>query len=159
MADNEEKKDQKKSPPKELMRINPNHFGAAKSLVRQYSCTVPAGMGKAELVKSEMWDHIAAKLQLFDEVRCIAEDGAWLAHIIVTFKAGNKVLVQPIHFTQLEVISYEEQSGLNRFEVKQRGMKKWCIMDTKDGSVVYEEIPTQAEAHRKLEEHISIINR
>ena len=154
MADSEENKSTK-----EIFKINPTAFGAHKALVRLYSCTVPAGMGKEELLKSEMWDHIAAKLQQFDEIRCIAEDGAWLAQVIVTFKAGNKVLVHPIHFTKLEIINYEEQSGLTRFKVKQRGMKKWCIMDNTDGSVVFEEIPTQAEAHRKLEEHISIINR
>ena len=158
MAENEDKQTEKQTPTKkEIVPIK--QMRTAKADVRSYSVLVPTGMGKKELEKADLWDHVANSLQQYDEVRCLAEDGSFVANVIVTFKAGNKVLVKTTNFTELEVISYAEHSGMNRFEVKQRGPKKWCILDTKDGSVVHELIPTQSEAYKKLEEHIAIINR
>jgi len=153
MADTEEKKT------RELIPVKPGEFGLAVHHYRTFHATIPAGMGKKDLVKAEMWDHVASQLQMYNEIRAIAEDGAWVAHLIVTFRHANKAMVEIINFTELEKVSYEERAGLGKFEVKQRGVKKWCIIDNTDGTVVQELIPTQGEAYKKLDEHLAVLNR
>jgi hypothetical protein len=144
---------------KPILPVKPSEFGLAQHQYRVYNAFVPVGMGKKDLARAGLWDHVAAQLQMFDEVRAVAEDGSWVATLIVTFKHANKVLLAVTGFTVLEKISYEEQSGLNKYTVKQRGVKKWCIIDNSDGTVVDELIPTQSEAYGKLDSLLASLNR
>ena len=163
MSETEEKKPTKTPTPKKeqapAIPIKPGEFGRAHHQYTTHNAVVPTGMGKDDLTRSELWDHVAAQLKMFDEVRAVAEDGSFVAELIVTFKHANKALLAVTNFTQLENISYEEQAGMDRYTVKQRGVKKWCIIDNDDGSVIHELIPTQAEAYKKLEEILAVLNR
>jgi len=163
MSDKEEKSTNNnptfKKEQKPALPVRPTEFGRAQHQYTRHNAVIPTGMGKDDLTRSDLWDHVAHQLSMYDEVRAIAENGSFVAQMIVTFKHANKVLLEITSFTQLEKVSFEEQAGLDRYNVKQRGVKKWCIIDNNDGSVVEELIPTQAEAYKKLEEFLAVLNR
>jgi hypothetical protein len=94
---------------------------------------------------------------MFDEIRAIAEDGSFVADLIVIYKFGNQVKVQVKQFTQLEQIDYSTESGMGRYSVKQRGQSKWCIVDSDSGAVIEQNIATQTLALKRLTEFLSTL--
>jgi len=157
MSESEDKKS--KTPAAPIVPVKPSEFGRAQHTYTSHNAIVASGTKEKDLTKADLWDHVAYQLKMYDEVRAIAEDGSFVATLIVTFKHANKALLTVTNFTKLETVSFEEEAGLDRYSVKQRGVKKWCIIDNNDASVVEELIPTQAEAYKKLEEFLAVRGR
>lgn len=163
MADNEDKttKDTptkiKRDDPVKVEAILPSEFGLQTHRFKTYNAILPTGVGERELKRTELWNHVAPQLNMFDEIRAIAEDGSYVADLIVIYKFGNQVKVQVKQFTQLEQIDYSQESGMGRYGVKQRGQSKWCIIDSDSGAVIEQNIATQTLALKRLTEFLSTL--
>lgn len=144
---------------REIPRIKPNDANVYSATVRQIGAIAPAGTQRSDLEKPEFYEHIAGRLELATEIRVWAEDGAFVAYCIVVFKHANVVRCKVLSFHELENISYKTAAEFDRYEVKNRGIRKWGIVDTKDGTVIRENIPTQAEAYNALAEFRQMLNR
>lgn len=144
---------------REIPKIKPGEFNLMKAAVRQFNAIAPVGVTKEDLEHQDLWAHVAPKISLADEIRVWAEDGSYVAYLVVTFRHANVVRTKITGFHKLEEVSYEAAAELDRYQVKQRGVKKWCLIDTKDGSVLRELIPTQAEAFKARDEFLQALAR
>jgi hypothetical protein len=144
---------------REVLPVLPTQFGLYTHKLKQFSAIAPTGMTKEDIAKPEFWKHVAAQLQQGYEVRILAEDYAWVAYGIVTFKHSNNVKVTVTGFTQIDDVSYDTGAIQDRYVAKQRGVLKWCIVDTETGENVFTNIPTQGKALLELDEYRATLNR
>ena len=143
---------------REVLPIKPSTFGLTNHQYRKYAAIAAAGMNKDDLHNPLFWSHVANQLSMFDEVRVLAEDGSWVADVIITFKHANNVKATVTNFTELDKVSYDTPD-VGRYRAKQKGVLKWCIEDTETGENVFEKIATQSAAYKQLEEYIATLNR
>ena len=144
---------------REILPAKPNEFGLATHKFRIYSAIAPRGMQPDDLYNPLFWSHVANQLTMFDEVRVLAEDGSWVAYVLVTFRHANNVKIKMLNSEVLEDVSYEVPEENQRYIAKQRGMLKWCIVDNETGENVFDRIPTQSKAYAKLESYLASLNR
>jgi len=144
---------------REILPIKPNQFGLATHRYRQHDAVAPTGMTIKDVQDPKFWSHVANQLHMFSEVRVLAEDGAWVAYVIVSFKHANSVKVTVLNYVDIESISYDTAGIREQYVCKQKGVLKWCIEDTDTGENVFKYIPTQAEALKQRDEYIATLSR
>lgn len=146
-------------PQREILPVLTKDFGLTTHKFRQFSAIAPTGTQKEDLGRPEFWKHVAAQLQMGYEIRILSEDYAWVAYGVVTFKHSNNIKVTLTSYTQIEDISYDTGALNERYITKQRGVLKWCIVDTETGKNVFTNIPSQGKALLELEEYRTTLLR
>lgn len=132
-------------------------FGLQTHQFKTFGCTLPEGTTEADLTKTELWSHIGNQLEMFHEIRAVAADGSFVADLIVVYRFGAQVKCAVKNFTVLQKIDYAAMTDMGRYELKQRGQLKWCIMDKHTGEAVRERIPTQTLALKELNAFLSTL--
>lgn len=135
------------------------NFKLAKSAYQQHNAYVPAGTTKKQLLDQRLWDHVGRKIKLHDEIRVIEENGAFVARLLVTLKFSGTIKVSLLDFQVLEQIDYEAETGLDKFFVINRGAIGWCVTDNKTSQNVFSGLLSQADAVKKMEEHVQLLGR
>ena len=128
-------------------------FGLIEHAVRRFNAVVPGNYAD-NLEDPHLWVHVAPKMEMGCEVRCVADDYSFLAYGICTFHQGSTVKIKIYEFHELDAVDQEEMADeAADFEVKLRGPRKWSIVKKSDGSIVKEDMATQLEAMRELDEY------
>lgn len=164
MAKPEEKKTDDETPatdtnadPRKVPNVLRTDWGVATHRRRDYDCTLPKEAVKEDLEKPGLWNHVAGQLSMWDTIRAVANDGSFVAELIVTYKFGSQAKCQITSFTELQSVNVAAASGIGRYECKQRGQEKWCILDRKTGEVVRKGIPSQTLALKELSDFLSTL--
>jgi len=144
---------------REIRPVLPTNFGLMTHKVRQYSVIAPTGTTVEDIGSPDLWRHVAPQLQMGSEVRILSEDYAWVAYGLVTFLHANNVKVTVTNYTEIEDVSYDTKGVKERYVVKQRGVLKWCIVDTETGDNVFKNIPNQGKALLELDEYRATLKR
>ena len=144
---------------REILPIQTKFFGLDTHQTKRFCAQAATGTKPEDLEKPEFWKHVAVQLQMGYEVRVLAEDYSWVAYGIVTFKHANNVKVSIHNFKELDKVSLDTQGISSRYIAKQRGMLKWCIVDTETGENVFENIPNQGKALLELEQYQATLLR
>lgn len=138
---------------KDKEMIRPKDFGLAQHEYQQFHATIHPHRNTEELLtEPSYWAHVAGKMQMGCEIRCLAEDFSWRATLVCTFAQGTVVRLKLIDFTPLDHVEVDVQN--DDYEVKLRGMRKWSIVKKDTGEVVQEDIATKAEAIKALQDFI-----
>lgn len=138
---------------KDKEMIRPKDFGLAQHEYQQFHATIHPHRNTEELLtEPSYWAHVAGKMQMGCEIRCLAEDFSWRATLVCTFAQGTVVRLKLIDFTPLDHVEVDVQN--DDYEVKLRGMRKWSIVKKDTGEVVQEDIATKAEAIKSLQDFI-----
>tara|TARA_R110000803_G_scaffold11041_1_gene33485 strand:- start:48 stop:560 length:513 start_codon:yes stop_codon:yes gene_type:complete len=122
---------------------------------QMHNALIPAGITKDDLTNPRMWNHVSSKIKLHDEIRAVAEDGSFLAKLLVTFKHSLDVGVKVLEFYQLEEVDYEKEAGLDEYDIKNRGALGWCVIDKKNGKNIKTNCASQAEAFTERDEYVT----
>lgn len=137
-------------------RIRPGDFGLSQHTFQTFNATIPTHRNtEALLIEPEYWAHVAGKMKVGDEIRALAEDFSFRAELIVTFVQGTVVRLKLLDLLQLEDVETEVTN--DDYEIRQRGMRKWCIVKKTTGEVIQENIPTKAEAAVALEQFVKVL--
>ena len=135
--------------------VRPSEFSLLQHKSNQHSCVLPAGIGKDDLENPALWQNVSNKIQITDEIRMIAEDMSFVAYGIVTACYANDVRVRITHGCDLEDIEIDMPE--DRYSIKLRGMKKWTIIDNRDGSIIKENIATQKLALNERDDYVKAL--
>jgi len=127
------------------------NFGLASHRFQSFDCSVPGDTPQEALVDPGFWVHIATRVNPHDEIRVCAEDDSFVALLHVTYSVGNKIRLKMVYHAEMEAVDYDAMEEDENFEIKQRGVKKWCIIQKSDGRVIEELIPTKVAALIALE--------
>jgi len=120
---------------------------------REHDAIVPAGTTKKDLTNKKLWNHVSPKIVMHDEIRVIEENGAFMAKLFVTFKHNLDVVVKILEFYELDDVDYEAATGLDAYEVKNRGAVGWCVVDKESGKNLFTGLEDQAAAIKKRDEY------
>jgi hypothetical protein len=157
MADPEENKTLKTKTPSErkVEACLRTEFGLQSHKFNVFNAVLPQGTSVKDLGDYRLWSHVAGDLTMFDEIRAVDADGGWVADLIVIYKFGTQVRCQVKLITELEDIDYGTAINISKYQVKQRGMKKWCILE--GATVLEENIPTQELALKRRHELLAAL--
>lgn len=133
--------------------LRPADFGLFEHSVPRFSATVPGDFKKENLEDPALWVNCANKMGMGAEIRCIADDMSFVAYGICTYAQGSVAKVKIISMHKLDAVDYSDTGPAGDFEAKLRGPKKWSIINNKTGEVVKEDIATQLECLRELEDY------
>lgn len=138
---------------KQVEPLRTSEFGLASHRFQQFDATAKPELTREDLENPTLWQHVAPRINPGDEIRVRAEDDSWVALLHVTYSAGNQIRVKLVYSQVLEKVNpddIEQQSSL--YEVKQKGVKKWCIIQKDNGDIIEELIPTKLEALKQLDD-------
>jgi len=139
--------------------IRSRDFGAQVHQYNQWSARVSPETTLEDLESDTYWTHVSRFLKPDDEIRILADDYSFIAKGVVTYVSGSIVKVKVFDAHELEAVDTEKNSGVpHGYHVKMRGVKKWCLgRDLPDGEGIEwfkEEIATQTQAFRELDDHM-----
>jgi len=143
---------------KQIEPIRHNAFGAAQHRVQNFDAVAPAGATEEDITSPDFWVNVANPIEPGAEIRVRAEDDSFVAYLYVTYAVGNKLRLKTLHFISLDAVDYDALSDETAdYLVKQRGPKKWCLIENSTGTIVKELIPTQKEAIRERDDLIKAL--
>lgn len=130
--------------------VRPTDFQLAEHRMRRFDTVINADL-KDQVENPALWVNVAPKINIGDEIRIVADNLSWVAYAICLHSAGSQVKLKVLHGYELEDVEKLNQTG-SMYIVKQRGVRKWCIQDVRTGEWIREEISTQAEALKEVNE-------
>lgn len=129
-----------------------------------YDAKIPVGVAPETLLQPAFWAHHGIRLKPMDEIRARAEDGTWLARLVVLDSSRNWAKVQMLHHYKLTTadvsLSQASEEDVRAFVAKHkvvhRGPHKWSVVRTHDAAVLHEGEQERAQAVAWLDAHARV---
>lgn len=149
-------------PRQEVRPINARFFGQSNHMYSEFSAEVPGNLitdGNPKILEQpRLWVNHANFIRAGSEVRVLADDCSFRALLLCTFVQGSDIRMKVVHFAEIEEVDYDAISNIyDDYQVKMRGIRKWCIQKISTSEFIVEDIPTQSEAHKWLESYIKAL--
>lgn len=142
---------------KSLEPIRPNNFRLAEHAYREFDVIVPVGVMPEDLENPVLYQNVANRITQYNEIRVIAEDGSYMARLLVMFVTGSDVktkILECYEFAELDYVNDQE----SEYFVQVRGSKGWCVIKRADGTRVIENISDRVTAERELQDYLKALN-
>lgn len=147
----------------QLLQLPPTgeHLAGFDYAHSRHSAKIPNGVKPEDLLVPSFWAHHALKMKPLDEIRAHAEDGTWVAYLLVLDCSRTWVKVKQLglHFlgTADVALTQASEADVDAFkaqhEVKHRGPHAWSIVRKADGAVLEQGIKVKDEAIAWLDKH------
>ena len=137
----------KKAPSPVLM---PDRFGDQESKQHVFVVDLPATVALDDALQPSFWAHVSEQMQPFDEIKIRAEDGSFIAYLVVGWCERNFAQVILDRVVQLTV---DREAPVNsvKHRVEWKGAHlKFCVIRNSDDKVLREGERTKDEAARWL---------
>jgi hypothetical protein len=128
----------------------------------RFDALIPIGVTLEQILKPAFWAHHAVKLKPMDEIRARAEDGTWLAYLVVLdcsrtwAKVAAPLHAPPHHarrLAQTQASLQEQKAFIAAHKVVHRGPHKWSVVRKADNAVLEQGIEQKDAAEKWLEKH------
>lgn len=142
----------------EVVPLRPSAIALSDHAYRRHHCDIPAGTKKDLLTDPRFWTGVAARINVGDEIRALAEDVSFRAELLIFHKQGHQLGLKLLSYVKLdeEVTQAEPTQG---YDVVWKGpTHKFCIV-TANGDYVKKGIADKAVAWRELQDHVKAMNR
>lgn len=144
----------------EVTALRQKDFGMAQHRRSEFDADLPAGFPLEEIENPKLWVNIARQLRIGDEIRVLPEDHKYYARLVVLFASGTQVLLKKtvsVSFDKNE--ERETRQTQSPFLVELRGRRRWSIVERATGAVIKDMLPTEADAHKELQEYNQALSR
>lgn len=135
---------------KNIIPIKQADYMLAQHSFRSHSVTVSSKLTSENLQDPMLWVNIAPNIRFGDEIRAIADDGSFMVYLYVAAASGNHIQVKP--FIGIDTPTEELAESRSEYFIKQRGVKKWCVIQRSTGDVILEGIDNKAKAEKELQD-------
>ncbi len=140
----------KKQPLPVLM---PDRFGLVGQKQNVFVVDLPMTVTLDEALQPSYWAHVAEQLTPLDEIKVRAEDGSFVAYLIVGWCGRNYAHVVLDHKVVISSVKEAPTSSVqHRVEWKGAHLK-YCVIRNSDSKILREGERTQDDASRWLREH------
>jgi hypothetical protein len=130
-----------------------SEFGNAEHRFQRFDAIVPPQTTTEQLESPDLWVNVATSMRPGDEVRVRADDDSFVALLHVTYSVGTNIRLKLIYRAAMEEVDYDAMNEITSdYEIKLRGVKKWCVIHKTTGDVIKELIATQKEALTELDD-------
>lgn len=143
---------ERKVQPIEEARIKSGDFVRSFYMATAFENTEPT-----DLLKPEYWAHFAQKLRLRDRIEVWANDGSWVADVVVLGATKNAADVRLLRVDYIDNVqpSGEAPSELKSYDVRYRGIhSQWSVIRVADNAVVHEGEGSRTAADTWLTNHL-----
>lgn len=146
---------------KQLIQLPPNDLQPFEQVSLRYDAVIQQGVKPEDMLVPGFWAHHAVKLRPMNEIRARAEDGTWIANLLVLdcSRTWAKVQILSIHqLTTADVaLTQSSEKDVQEFiathAVTFRGTHKWSVVRKSDRAVLQEGIEQKDAATAWLEAH------
>lgn len=116
---------------------------------------IPAGLSVEDVLKANFWKHCVRRLTPNDMVRCVCEDGTWIADLWVIAVENGEPNLRVYHYA-----SYDEAPADtvvdHGYEVRWKGPAlRFCVMNKATNMPVKENLYPKAAAFAFLNTHLA----
>lgn len=142
-------------------QLPPGHLQLFEQVSIRYDAVIAQGVKPDAMLEPGFWAHHAVKLRPMNEIRARAEDGTWIAYLVVLDCSRNWAKVQILHLHQLtsadvsltQASEQEVRTFIEKHSVTWRAQHKFSIVRKADRAVIHEGIETKDGAQAWLEGH------
>lgn len=120
-------------------------------------CEAVEGVTLDDVLKTEYWAHVAARLQPFNRIEVVAYDGSWMADLIVLASGRTAAKVKVLSHHELAG-GFADLSSVNTtHKVLHRGPRKWSVIRLSDNAIIKEDIANREDAERALGDYLKAL--
>lgn len=141
-----------------LQPIKNNTFKLAEHAFRRHSCSVEASTKKEQLTDPKLFVNVSAKINDGDEIRVVADDYSFVAILFVVWTRGHDVKTVLTSYTEVGDTEPADMPD-DIYKIVLKGVKKFCIVDTRDGNHLIEGLPDKKTAQNELDDYLKALNR
>ena len=146
----------------QIAQLGPNDLQLFEYVSQRYDAVVPQGITPEALLEPAFWAHHAVKLRPMNEIRARAEDGTWIADLVVLdcSRTWAKVAVLAVHrlttadVARTQASEAEVKTMISQHSVMFNQGRKWHIVRKGDRAVVQDQIGEKEAATAWLEKHV-----
>ena len=144
---------------KDIPRLMPERFGQAENMRHDFVVDLPIKVTLEQALDSGYWSHVADQMQPLDHIELRAEDGSWVADLIVAFCDRNYAKVVLKNITKLDEDRSAPISSI-KFKVEWKGPHlKYSVIRTSDDQVLRHDMRTRIEAEQWMADHEKTVER
>jgi hypothetical protein len=151
-----EQKQEKAAP-----QLPPNDLQIFEQISTRYDARIQQGVKPEDLLAPAFWAHKAVLLRPMDEIRARAEDGTWVAYLLVLDTSRTWARVKMVDLVNLGTadvaLSQAAEEEVKRikgdFKVTFRGPHKWSVVRKLDNQVMVESIQEKVDAEIWIDRH------
>jgi len=138
--------------------INPvNNVLLAEHEMRDFVVYALHGTSVEDILETGYWAHVAERFVPFKtQIKVIAEDGSWIAELIVTACDRNWARVYMMHFHDLSEQEAAPSKDSN-FTVNFAPAHGWRIIQKDTKEVIQKGFNTKDDAHKALKDYENTI--
>lgn len=145
---------------KPLIQLAPGMLALFETVSTRHDASIPQGVDPKDILVPAFWAHHAVKMKPFDEIRARAEDGTWVANLIVLDASRTWVKVQmlgAVHRlttadqSQTQAVEADIETFKSQHKVVHRGPRGWSVVRKGDNAVIAEDKGTKDDAVLELE--------
>ena len=138
---------------KQVPVLMPERFGLVEEKQHRFIVDLPATVSLDDALEPSYWAHVAAEMQPFDEITIRAEDGSFIAYLVVGWCERNFAHVKLDRRIDLTV-SREPPTSSVKHRVEWKGPHmKFCVIRNSDNKFLRDGERTEDEAKRWLREY------
>lgn len=146
----EENEDKKRS-----VQISPGRMKLSQYERQEWVANAPEGCTVDDIKEQGFWSLMAHLMKPYDRIEVRADDGTWMAELVVVGCGRNWAKVHILNHYKLSSAT-EEMKGDSEFRVEFKGpQKKWCIIRNSDDEFIREGIASKDEAFSRMKEQAS----
>lgn len=133
---------------KHVPGLSPARFREAAVARNSWVIVAAAGVPFKNVLQSEYWVHVAAKLRPYDRIEIQAEDGAYWGELVVLSTGPSWARVAAIRFVELDAFDATvRESEYEGLAIAWRGsLAQWCVLRKSDTRMLAEGLRTRGEA-------------
>lgn len=145
----------KRPAPADLVRI----MHPAEQTRQVWDSILPDNVrGKDAVVNPLLWVNVASRCKVGHEIIAKNAELSIYCRMLVQYAQGSDIRLWLLEYVEMDDVNADmDDSG--RYEVRLRGMKRYCVVDKATGVPVFEDIPTKVEALQKMADHERALSR
>lgn len=126
--------------------IMPQRFAEAETLRHDWIADAEVGTSLEEVMEPSYWTHVAPLMVPYDHIEVRAEDGTWIAYLVVLYAERNYAKVVLDRVLKVEQNAEVPEASL-KHKVKYNGPHhKFCVIRLSDDEILHKGCKTREEA-------------
>lgn len=142
-----DKKEEKRS-----VQISPGRMRLSQYERQEWVANAPEGCTPDDIKKQDFWSLMAYQMKPYDRVEVRADDGSWLAELVVVGCGRNWAKVSVLNHYKLADAG-KEMKGDAEFRIDFKGpQRKWCVIRNSDDEYIRDKLGSKEEAMAAMKE-------